>query len=464
MKKTLNFTKVTIAILIALYIFLSPAVGGVVAYASSTRYTGALEDLQKDEAFNVADYPSLYNDYSFSLIQIAESSDGELFLYVYQPSRDKVTANEVRISTTRGTSLAPRDYKLRFLNRSGTIAKYLVEGLEVKNDDIRYYYIYQISRPYDASLDGSAPPNGYTTETHSVNVNNTTAYFIAKLYTVYSEKGKLVYLEEHNEAIVVTDKWFGRIRYSNGFKLYKDSCDAWFVAFNTDMPIDKLYDADVSYMSQYLSYSFQYGTGKWLFNENASDLEPTGPHVVKLTDKDTAETSADGLFAYKYKWKRIESVDEFKKNEDLSAEYIDNLRGKQWVLRFTETEYGYYKSTYTGVENHTEISEVTILRLRFKSQGMTYNLGVVDNKISNADGPVNNDTEAIDGAKKRLQKIKDRLEAIWDKIVTFFKNFFTSGKKWLQILKIVGIVLAGVVVLAIIIKLLTWAFKRRNKK
>ena len=49
-------------------------------------YTNVMEDLEKDNSFKLEDYPAVEDDYSLQVIQIAESVNGELFVYVYQPS------------------------------------------------------------------------------------------------------------------------------------------------------------------------------------------------------------------------------------------------------------------------------------------------------------------------------------------------------------------------------------------
>ena len=56
-------------------------------------YSGVLEDLQKDENFNADDFPVKEDDYSLKVIQIAESVNKELFVYVYNPSADRLATS-----------------------------------------------------------------------------------------------------------------------------------------------------------------------------------------------------------------------------------------------------------------------------------------------------------------------------------------------------------------------------------
>jgi len=79
-----RFFAVLAVMLLILPLFLTGA-AGVTAFAAETDYTDALEDLQKDENFNVEEYPDNAKDYSIQVIQIAESTAGELFIYTYQP-------------------------------------------------------------------------------------------------------------------------------------------------------------------------------------------------------------------------------------------------------------------------------------------------------------------------------------------------------------------------------------------
>ena len=66
------------------------------------------------------------------------------------------------------------------------------------------------------------------------------------------------------------------------------------------------------------------------------------------------------------------------------------LENKQWVLRFYETEYSHSGGNLGNLYGHgTGVVEVTILRLKFETDGITYDLGVVDNKQSGSLTPSN---------------------------------------------------------------------------
>ena len=74
------FRVFVIIIICALTLF--PTSNGV-AFAATNVYSDVLEDLQKDEKFSKDDYPVNETNYSLKLIQIAESKDKELLVYIY---------------------------------------------------------------------------------------------------------------------------------------------------------------------------------------------------------------------------------------------------------------------------------------------------------------------------------------------------------------------------------------------
>ena len=73
--------------------------GAQTASAAASPYSDALEDLRKDETFDVSEYPATSGDYSLHVIQLAESEQGELLIYVYQPAaRSDVQAWTMRLN------------------------------------------------------------------------------------------------------------------------------------------------------------------------------------------------------------------------------------------------------------------------------------------------------------------------------------------------------------------------------
>ena len=362
--------------------------------------SGVIEDLGKDASFNAANYPSNAKNYSLQIIQLAESADKELFVYVYQPSGDKVNASSINISTTINDDISFFNYSLELLNFEETLFKYKVMNFEVKKDLVRYYAISSIYRPFDADIGDEKSGN---------NTINEVNYAVNKQYCFGEINGKPYVNCIDIETIVVTDKFVGFVRYPDGWKFFTGvgACDSHFVAFNTDKKIDKLFEADVYYTTQKASYDFF--TEDSPFNIKFGDSKTDNYAYLKYTDK--VERTGGGFFAGTYKWDRIQSVDDFVKTEDrttvyygavlnskvsskLTDEALNDLKGKKWVLRFTETSYdksprsGMGAATYYHAET-TMVGNVTILRLKFETDGITYNLGVIDNKQTGSTEPSN---------------------------------------------------------------------------
>ena len=381
-------------LIITLCVFLTGAQSfSAVAAEKNKTASGVIEDLSKDASFNAANYPSNAKDYSLSVMQLAESTDKELFVYVYQPSGDKVRASSINISTTINEEISFFNYPLELLNFEGTLFKYKVTNFEIKKDPVRYYAISSIYRPFDAGIGDEKSGN---------NTINEVNYAVNKQYCFGGINGKPYINCIDIETIVVTDKFVGFVRYKDGFKLYVGACDSHFVAFNTDKPIDKLLEADVYYTTQEYSSSWAALVGeKETFGDKADKYA-----YLKYTDK--VEHAGGGWFAGTYKWDRIQTIDDFIKGENreniyhgavldvkisskLTDEALTELKGKKWVLRFAETNYSLSSNYATGAtfESYTLVGDVTILRLKFETDGITYNLGVIDNKQTGSTEPSN---------------------------------------------------------------------------
>lgn len=381
----------------------------VIAHAQEGKaYSNVLDDLKKDSSFNPSNYPTKSNDYSLQIIQLAESIDKELFIYVYQPSgkSKNLKASSINISTTINDSISYLNYKLELLNSNGVFYKYKVSGLTVKDENVRYYAISSIYRPFDESIDKQVSGGNTVTEVN---------YAVNKQYCFGEINGKPYVNCVDIETIVVTDKFVGFVRYPDGFKLYVGACDSHFVAFNTNKPMDKLLEADVYYTTQEYSSSWAAFVG-----ENETFGKKADKYAyLKYTDK--VEHTGGGLFAGTYKWDRIQTVDDFIKNEDreqifsgavidvkisskLTDDALNELKGKKWVLRFTETDYTLWSGQGSYGTFSTIVGDVTILRLKFETDGITYNLGVIDNKQSGSKDP-SNETDIDISLNKRGKMI-----------------------------------------------------------
>lgn len=131
-----------------------------------------------------------------------------------------------------------------------------------------------------------------------------------------------------------------------------------------------------------------------------------------VTDKHDIQYTTTGLFnAGQICRDRISNVEDFISAEDfenvfacglfnvttsnnINEEGKAYLRECEWVVRFAETEYskinhGGVQAPVTTTERRTIVSDVSLLRLEFETDGKAYNLGVVDNKQTGSNNPVN---------------------------------------------------------------------------
>lgn len=367
------------------------------AFAEVSNYSNVLDDLRKADSFDVGYYPMNSSDYSISVIQIAESTDNELLVYTYQPSAKSksLTASSINIAET--DELSFKNYKLKLVSSDGVFQKYVVEEFKVSDYKVRYYYITSIYRPFDSTIDKDTDYGNHVTEIE----NN-----VSKQYRFAEIDGKVYCDVTDIETITITDKFVGFVRYLDGYYLFgSGSCDSHFVAFNTDKPIDKLLEADVYYTSQEYTHR-QYlpllGEDKIIYQTSKLD------NYVSLSYSQKVEHTGSGWGADTYKWNRIETVDQFvKENTSYDNVYsgailnvsigkkitdsgISALKNKKWVLRFAETSYSsnMIATSYTDYYG-TSVGDVTILRLKFETEGKVYNLGVIDNKQSGSGKPIN---------------------------------------------------------------------------
>lgn len=360
------------------------------AYAEESKYSDVMVDLRSDPDFKVSDWPSVADDYSLQVITVGESVNGELFVYVYNPSvaERPYKATSINISTGINDNFYPRNYLLECLSTRGVFGKYLVKDFIVKTDALRYYSIPSIFREFDGETDEGLPD-------YNENIINEKSFEVGKLYTASTVDGKVSYTCQATETVEIIDPYVGMLRYLDGFWLWHfPYTDSHYIAFSTDYPIDKLMEADVSYVTRSVTFNYPAIAGAM---PTVTYGEPVQAEPLTIYAKDEAGNSANGWFAKEYHWERIQTTEEFIESEKLTDEAKQDVENTQWVLRFLETQYfEQYWAQGGSTLSYTSVSQVTILRLKFETAGTVYNLGAVMDKQTGDNKPDNENTFELD--------------------------------------------------------------------
>ena len=367
------------------------------ASAEEITYSNVLDDLEKDDSFNAEDYPAEDNNYSINLITVAESENGELFVYVYQPSGEKTDLRASSTNIRKDEEKNFLNYNLTFLNSNGVFYKYRVSNFQFSVKANRSYEITSIYRPWNGAFGEE-----YDAEADADNTISEVAFPVGKLFKFSNSQDGSSFSCEDIEYIAIDNKYVGYVRYVNTTITWgrlTQNCDAHFVAFSTDRKIDDLLEADIYYTTQKFSQTFS-GTsysGGW---------EEKQEHYAYLQEGQEVSTFYGDTFVKKEaSWDRIQTTDEFLSRDyegDLIYAFpgfgdstdvtfddagIEALHKTDWVLSFVETTY----TEKTGYEymntTYYRVGDVSLLRLRFISDGQIFDLGVVDNKQSGSKSP-----------------------------------------------------------------------------
>lgn len=345
-----------------------------------------LEDLRACENFSEDDYPVNENDTSLSVIHLAESVDGGVLLYVYCPSQ-KLIASSVNLSLTEttpdGDILDFQLYNLKVRSQEGVFQKYIVEGLTVPDKFVRHYEVASILRPWDENID-AAPTDDNTI--HEV------PYEVGYMWSYLSgDDGQ--YVVNRRNVIAVTNKHVGFVTYDElDLIIHKNGFDSHYVAFSTNKKIDKLLSVDLVYKAEKEVWGNFYGRQVFYDTIYADELGPIDVAPVHLTSEQVFKN--DSIF-WGYEYERIQRTEDFLSKEDLTDYTREAIGGTEWVLRFAETDYllweGYYAFTHEAWYRHfVDVKEVTLLRMEFETDGILYNMGVVDDVRSGDNIPDNN--------------------------------------------------------------------------
>ena len=478
MKKCIAFILSIFTLLIGVF----SALGATeAAQAETTVYSDVLDDLEQDPTFTGAKYPKISNDYSVSVITIAEGVNGELFVYVYQPSNDTIDLRAIKISISVGFSvdgqdLSPSLYNLELVSTAGVYDKYLVKDIVIPNERSHYYNLVAIYRNFNSLIDDSIE-GGFT---------DGKSYPIGQQWCCFIKDGTVTYEMNTFGTVEITPTLNGNVYYDSGFSFndilgISDSCNSHFLAFNVEnFDVRHIYDANLTYSSRVVktvttTNSLGVGGGTTTTYPNGEEYIPAS---VKLTDGQTQTYQGEGLGAKTYTWKRIMTAQEFIKNFQgqggvLVEGALDVIKESEYVFCFAETENSTYIDTMTsdGIppvtyttrsHTYTSVREVTVLTLHFMDvYEDVYNLGVVAD-ITTADNLPDGSASGYDF---------DQYEEWWEKLVALICVIIGLMLFWNPLLSLLKVLLRAIwhgikLLFKLLWGLLTFPFRGRsnNKK
>lgn len=361
------------------------SLSGVVQVNAAISTSNVLTDLKIDENFNESDYPANGNDWSIYVIQIGESANKELYIYTYQPSNGSkdLIASSINISCSINENLSYKNYNLIFCNKSGVFNKYLVNGFVVKNDRLRYYDISEILRPFDEDLDVE---QGHDNTISEVGLS------VGQLWSACTINDEVNYCMVATDVVTITDKFVGHVRYYDGFNFFSvPYTESHFLAFSTDHEINKLEEAEIGFTT--LKYSYIYAYDRYYYE----DLENAIYHHEILKSSKIVSSH------------RIQTKKEFLSDENdiLSDDAKSALENKQFVLRFYESDFiEYSPGDYLMHSAEGQyVYDVLLFRLKFETNGIAYNLGVVDSKQTGSLKPSGVDNGGLDDLWEAIEKL-----------------------------------------------------------
>ena len=366
---------------------------------TATEHSDVLADLSADEAFSIEDYSVIADrtekarDDEMDVLQFAEGDKGCLYVYVYKPYSTVQNAKYITLSTNNPDKPNFRRYSLTFCNQTenGALQKYALKSFTVSSETQRYYHVSGIY--FDASvnpyviedfLDGTS--SNYSPDDFEINCYSTK---IDKFWIASGTGDATTWQTSEVEAsitIPAEDLFVGHIHYPTGFFLTpgKSNVNSNFVAFRTDVQINKLFAAKVAYDLCYKYFSM----AGWVTSVNEEGVKKDQETTLTVEDTVTLED-----WHYKYKWERIQTVNKFVATEELTDDTKTALEGFDYVLRFVETDnYTYSDGTYSTI-NREWVENVQILQFRYMTAGIMYNVGVVSDVVTPDAEPENDVTK-----------------------------------------------------------------------
>lgn len=410
MKKILiNSFKFILSSILLLVLTFITLFGNCIAYAASTiDDETVITDLSQDPNFNQEDYPGNPNDYSLQVIQLAETKENELVVYVYQPSHSSIDLKGTKISisygfSSNGANLHPNLYDLELTSTNGVFDKYTILDFPVPGDTHRYYNIISIFREFNSVVDEESGNEYYDISDK--------AYSVGQQWYIYDLNDSKGYEMATFKTLTLNTIFNSHFQFNDGltwgnFVGAFNYGDCWYICFNCeDYIIKHIYDADMTYDETPV-------TETWIaFVGTSYTRGETTTNTITLTDEDTMSYTGNGLGARTFKWNRILSSSDFLQNVSNNQVNLDesarqSISSSQWVFTYTETSRTFLDGEGSYTRMYSDIDNVGILRLHFMDvTGRIYDLGVV-NTLTNP----NNQSSGTGYAKNIFELLGESFE------------------------------------------------------
>lgn len=364
-----------ICVLLVLLLLVTMLVSGwciLPAFADTEQYTSVLDDLQADSAFNISDWDNTQLHPDTELMQIAESVDRQLFIYVHIVGDDLGFEKIVFNTSMVFSELDFRSYDIELVSSESGFYKYIVKDYKTPQDDYHTYSITRLEYPVDSPVQGTQ--------------QITYEYFpVEQIWTVRKNGSKVEYSYEYLKTIQITDKYVGS--HNDGVEdylldtQYSSWTDTFYIAFSTDLLMENLIEAQIEY-----TMNVSIAGGKVI-----SYGDPTKPINVVINCDQVSQFEQDTKATWwivswktgteKRTFKSILKPDDFKKNTGITVPKRKDGSSFDWVVTFYNHTY-HFDWPGEKVTSWFVPGDATILRLKYETDGVCYNLGVLDNRTT----------------------------------------------------------------------------------
>lgn len=381
---------------VALFIFFCLFFKGLYVNAVD-KYSKVLDDLQTDSSFHIDDYPSkTYSQFEdnteIKIIQIAESTSHELYIYTYQLYSDvKVEAYAISMSVDYSSTDNIRNtqiYQLDKVDSYGVFYKYVVKDFKVCSERDRYYNIVSIYRYSVGAID----------KEDSNLQDMKRAIKVGQQWYATEVNNKVVYEMCTFETMQLSDIFTSFIECPNGTNIgefiFNDASYAriYYITFNCEeYKIKHIFDSNITFKVRNFEQKYN---GSIKYSKTYPNGEDGTVKKLTLSDTDTMNYKGNGFGSRKFSWSRICTSGQFikdLKNQNISFNdnFEDVVSSHQWVYSFYESEIinnGNIIGIGTGTIKGQEVFDTTILTIHFMDfTGKIYNLGVVADMVTSTD-------------------------------------------------------------------------------